>query len=70
MYCANFLNPTYQALPELLASTNYRIPFDPKNTAVQKYVGYPDTDLMNILSKSFFERSTRGTTFLALYFWL
>jgi demethylsterigmatocystin 6-O-methyltransferase len=49
--CSNFLNPTYQALPELLESTGYRNPDDPKNTAVQKAFGAPDTDLLGILSK-------------------
>jgi hypothetical protein len=48
---ANFLNPTYQALPALLASTCYQDPTDPKNTAVQKAFGYVDTDLIGILTE-------------------
>lgn len=48
--CSEFLNPTYHALPELLESTSYRNPDDPKNTAVQKAFGSPDTDLLGILS--------------------
>jgi hypothetical protein len=50
--CSDFLNPTYQALPALLESTSYRNPDDPKNTAVQKAFGAPDTDLLGILSKN------------------
>ncbi|KAF2185209.1 S-adenosyl-L-methionine-dependent methyltransferase [Zopfia rhizophila CBS 207.26] len=49
--CANFLNPTYQALPSLLKSINYQTPTDPKNTAAQRAFGYTDTDLMGILAE-------------------
>jgi demethylsterigmatocystin 6-O-methyltransferase len=51
MKCANLLVPTYQALPELLASTDYRNPTDPKNTAVQIGFNSPNTNLVGILSK-------------------
>lgn len=48
---ANFLNPTYQALPFFLKSSKYQNPTDPKNTAVQKAFGYTNTDLIGILTE-------------------
>lgn len=46
---ADFLNPSYQALPGFLASTNYESPSDPTNTAVQTAFDAKGKDLIGIL---------------------
>ena len=47
---AEFLNPSYQALPGYLASTNYKAsPTDPTDTAVQRAFGSKGKDLIGIL---------------------
>ena len=46
---ADFLNPVYQALPGHLASTGYRNPTDPYDTAVQRAFDSKGKGLLQIL---------------------
>ncbi|TVY76147.1 Demethylsterigmatocystin 6-O-methyltransferase, partial [Lachnellula suecica] len=48
-HCADFLNPSYQALPAFLAANNYASPSDPTNTAVQLAFNLQGKDLLEIL---------------------